>query len=229
MSEVTLFETKDGSSSLLHTELNETYHSTHGALQESIYVFIERGFAEVLNQSKKQISILEIGFGTGLNALLTLLEAQRSQVSVTYETLEAYPLPSDTVNKLNYAKLLEAKEGPSVFPLFESLHSASWNEVIHIQPNFCLLKRNEDLLSADFEIEKFDLVYYDAFAPDKQPHLWELPILEKVVNALKPEGIFVTYSAKGQLRRDLIALGLTVKKLPGPPGKREMIQAIKLV
>ena len=95
MSEVTLFETKDGSSSLLHTELNETYHSTHGALQESVYVFIDRGFTEALNQGKKQISILEIGFGTGLNALLTLLEAQRIQVNVAYETLEAYPLPSE--------------------------------------------------------------------------------------------------------------------------------------
>ncbi|MCE2998160.1 MAG: tRNA (5-methylaminomethyl-2-thiouridine)(34)-methyltransferase MnmD [Cyclobacteriaceae bacterium] len=229
MSEVTLFETKDGSSSLLHTELNETYHSTHGALQESVYVFIDRGFTEALNQGKKQISILEIGFGTGLNALLTLLEAQRIQVNVAYETLEAYPLPSEIVNKLNYVKLLEAKEGTNVLPLFDSLHSASWNEPNHVQPNFTLLKRKEDLLKATFEKEKFDLVYYDAFAPDKQPHLWEFPILEKVVSALKPGGIFVTYSAKGQLRRDLIALGLTVKKLPGPPGKREMIQAIKLV
>lgn len=227
MSDVTLFETKDGSSSLLHTELNETYHSTHGALQESIYVFIERGFAEVINQSKKQISILEIGFGTGLNALLTMLEAQRNQVNVSYETLEAYPLPPEIVTKLNYTQLLAAKEGPTVFPLFDSLHSASWNELNHVQPNFTLLKRIEDLLKAPFEKEKFDLVYYDAFAPDKQPHLWELPVLEKVVSALKPGGIFVTYSAKGQLRRDLIALGLTVKKLPGPPGKREMIQAIK--
>ncbi len=229
MSVVTIFETKDGSSSLLNTELNETYHSTHGALQESIYVFIERGFAEAIHLSKKQISILEIGFGTGLNALLTLLEAQRRQVSVKYETLEAYPLPSEIVAKLNYTQLLVAKEGPGVFPLFDLLHSTPWSEPYHIQPNFDLLKRKEDLLQATFEKEKFDLVYYDAFAPDKQPHLWELPVLEKVVSALKPEGIFVTYSAKGQLRRDLIALGLTVKKLPGPPGKREMIQAIKLV
>lgn len=227
MSEVKLFETKDGSSSLLHTELNETFHSTHGALQESIYVFIERGFAEALHQGKKQISILEIGFGTGLNALLTLLEAQRNQVHVTYETLEAYPLPSEIVTKLNYAKLLEAKEGFRIFSLFDSLHAALWNEPIPVQPHFHLLKRREDLLQATFEKEKFDLVYYDAFAPDKQPHLWELPILEKVVSALKPRGIFVTYSAKGQLRRDLIALGLTVKKLPGPPGKREMLRAIK--
>ncbi|MBI3220257.1 MAG: tRNA (5-methylaminomethyl-2-thiouridine)(34)-methyltransferase MnmD [Bacteroidetes bacterium] len=227
MSEVTLFETKDGSSSLLHIELNETYHSTHGALQESIYVFIDRGFAEALNLGKKQISILEIGFGTGLNALLTLLEAQRTQVNVIYETLEAYPLPSEIVTQLNYTQLLTDKEGPTVSPLFDSLHSVPWDGTNHVQPNFTLLKRKEDLLEATFEIEKFDLVYYDAFAPDKQPHLWELPILEKVVNALKPGGIFVTYSAKGQLRRDLIALGLNVEKLPGPPGKREMIRAIK--
>jgi tRNA U34 5-methylaminomethyl-2-thiouridine-forming methyltransferase MnmC len=211
MSEVTLFETKDGSSSLLHTGLNETYHSTHGAMQESIFVFIDRGFTEALNQGKKDIAILEIGFGTGLNALLTLLEAQRNQVSVTYETLEAYPLPSDVVAKLNYPQLLEAKEGSSVFPIFTSLHSASWNKSIQIHQHFTLLKRHEDLLNTKFDKEKFDVVYYDAFAPDKQPHLWELPILEKVVNALKPGGIFVTYSAKGQLRRDLISLGLTVK------------------
>ncbi|MFY8037223.1 MAG: tRNA (5-methylaminomethyl-2-thiouridine)(34)-methyltransferase MnmD [Cyclobacteriaceae bacterium] len=229
MSEVTLFETKDGSSSLLNTELNETYHSTHGALQESIYVFIERGFAEAIHSGKKEISILEIGFGTGLNALLTLLEAQRNQVNVAYETLEAYPLPFEIVTKLNYIQLLADKEGPNVFSLFNSLHTSIWNEPIQIHHHFNLLKRNEDLLMSKFDKDKFDLVYYDAFAPDKQPHLWELPVLEKVVSALKPGGIFVTYSAKGQLRRDLIALGLTVKKLPGPPGKREMIQAIKLV
>lgn len=222
MDQIHIIETKDGSSSLLNVSLNETYHSTHGAIQESKHVFIETGLKPFLDCKKNELSILEIGFGTGLNALLTIQSAKQFPIKIYYETIEAFPLVSDIITNLNYPQLLNAED------LFSQIHHSPWSEVEEITPNFKLNKRAVKLQEAYLENEKFDLIYFDAFAPAKQPEMWELSILTKIILAMKPNGIFVTYCAKGQLRRDLISLGLVVEKLPGPPGKREMIRAKKI-
>ncbi len=221
-----ILSTADGSTTLLNQSLNETYHSIHGAIQESQHVFIESGLNYLLHRSaQKSISILEVGFGTGLNALLTALVAAKEDVKIEYETLEAFPLSRETVSLLNYPLQLN---GGGAASIFNSLHQVEWNKSQIISSNFNLLKRELKIQDADFEKEKFDLIYFDAFAPSKQPEMWELPVLRKVAEAMKHRAVFVTYSAKGQLKRDLILLGLMVEKIPGPPGKREMIRAVRV-
>lgn len=218
---IEIFTTSDGSHSLLNTELNETYHSTHGALRESVYVFINKGFEFAAERNKlTEMHILEIGFGTGLNALLTLQKALHDQVKVHYTTLEAYPLSEEVWRNLNYAESLRMSED------FEKLHQATWNEWKALYPDFHLLKLQGTLQQLDLSASRFDVIYYDAFAPSKQPEMWELPVLEKVIRQLKPNGTFVTYCAKGQLKRDLKALGLQVETLEGPPGKKEMVRGV---
>jgi tRNA U34 5-methylaminomethyl-2-thiouridine-forming methyltransferase MnmC len=221
VNEVSVILTEDGSGSLIHHGLNETYHSIHGAIQESQHVFINTGLNQILNENQKEISILEIGFGTGLNTLLTFIATQSVDINLYYEAIEAYPLPIETASQLNYPFILNAASH------FTALHECSWNITNEISTHFQLHKRDIKVQEASFTPEKFDLVYFDAFAPSKQPEMWTYSILEKVTDAMKSQGIFVTYSAKGQLKRDLISLGLSVEKLPGPPGKREMIRAIK--
>jgi len=211
--------TKDGSHSLLNTELNETYHSVHGALQESIHVFIKNGFDLALQKNPESISILEVGFGTGLNALLTLQRAQQVQTKIQYTSIEAFRLPENIWSKLNYAESLGLSE------YFIKLHQAPWNVESSILPNFPLLKIDKTLQTVDLN-STYDLIYFDAFAPNKQPEMWTLDILSKVVGLMKPSGIFVTYCAKGQLKRDLKSLGLNIETLPGPPGKKEMVRGV---
>jgi tRNA U34 5-methylaminomethyl-2-thiouridine-forming methyltransferase MnmC len=221
-----ILSTADGSSSLINLDLNETYHSIHGAIQESQHVFIESGLSYLHQHSQaKEISILEIGFGTGLNVLLTLLATKDLNIKIYYEGIEAFPLPKETVALLNYPDLLKSEGSKNIF---DHLHQTDWNEKQMISLRFHLCKRNVKIQDANFEKEKFDLIYFDAFAPSKQPEMWERGVLQKVTEAMKPQGIFVTYSAKGQLKRDLISLGLLVEKIAGPPGKREMIRAIKV-
>jgi tRNA U34 5-methylaminomethyl-2-thiouridine-forming methyltransferase MnmC len=215
-----LIQTEDGSSSLMHLGLNETYHSTHGAIQESKHVFIEGGLMSLLQANIKEISILEIGFGTGLNALLTFLKTKPLDIKVYYYAIEAFPLGEKTLSGLNYSQLLNSATE------FDAIHDCPWDEPANISTNFNLYKRAAKVQDEFLEPKKFDLVYFDAFAPNKQPEMWGLDVLAKVVTAMKPQGVFVTYSAKGQLKRDLSSLGLTVEKIPGPPGKREMIRAI---
>lgn len=222
MDNLRIIQTEDGSSSLMHTGLNETYHSIHGAIQESRHVFIEAGLNKLLLNSRiNNISVLEVGFGTGLNALLTLLMTKSQGVQVTYTAIETFPLSLEILSLLNYSSVLEATIE------FQSIHQGDWNVLAQITENFFLEKQNRKIQDAVFEKRSFDLIYFDAFAPSKQPEMWELPILKKIVEAMKPNGIFVTYSAKGQLKRDLVSLGLSVEKIPGPTGKREMIRAIK--
>jgi len=215
---IKIIVTGDGSHSLLHEALDETYHSRHGAVQESQHVFMEQGFTYLREQQKSEsVSILEVGFGTGLNALLTLTEATKNDITVSYTSLETYPLGREVWGRLNY---------PDPCQLFQELHLAAWQKWVVINSQFKLLKHEQSLLTIELE-QQFDLIYFDAFAPNKQPELWELSVLEKVVKSLKPGGMFVTYCAKGQLKRDLKYLGLTVESLPGPPGKREMVRAVK--
>jgi len=217
---IKIITTEDGSHSLLNETLDETYHSRHGARQESEYVFINKGLDFFLKQNPtKSVSILEIGFGTGLNALLTAQKSIADLISVNYTTLETHPVPSDIWKTLNYS-LNDL--------VFEDIHNASWNEWITIHPTFKLFKNQISLQQVVFSVKQFDVIFFDAFAPNKQPEMWTYEMLEKIYQAMNPNGIFVTYCAKGQLKRDLKSLGMRVESLPGPPGKREMVRAIKL-
>ena len=224
MQSLRVIATGDGSSSVLNTRLNETYHSTHGAIQESQFIFIERGldFWVTRNPENNNINILEIGFGTGLNALLSNQYATSHKKKIIYETLEAYPIDESVWSELNYPALTHDKNN------FQRLHQATWGEQVEINDCFSIRKRFETLQAALFSEDHFDVVFFDAFAPSTQPELWEIEMLTKVVSALKPAGVFVTYCAKGQLKRDLKSLGLSVEKVPGPPGKREFIRGVKV-
>ena len=225
MSDIEIITTSDGSHSLRNKELNETYHSIHGAVQESVHVFIKNGlmFFEDENHPS-EIRILEVGFGTGLNALLTLKHGLGSKLQFHYTSLEADPITEETILQLNYPEILNFAEGTI---LFQKLHSAGWTQADSVLKNFVLKKQLGRLQDVALGDEQFDLVYFDAFAPAKQPELWELGMLKKVEQSMKPGGVFVTYCAKGQLKRDLRLLGLRVQTLPGPPGKKEMVRALK--
>jgi tRNA U34 5-methylaminomethyl-2-thiouridine-forming methyltransferase MnmC len=216
---IKIIVTGDGSHSLFNEALDESYHSRHGAVQESLHVFIEHGFRYLVQtQKSKSISILEVGFGTGLNVLLTLAEAIESDILVAYTSLETYPLSEEVWVKLNY---------PDTHNRFKELHLAEWEKWSQINSHLRLLKLEKSLQDVELDPTQYDLIYFDAFAPNKQPELWELTVLDKVVKTLKSGGLFVTYCAKGQLKRDLKSLGLIVESLPGPPGKREMVRALK--
>ncbi|MFM9951674.1 MAG: tRNA (5-methylaminomethyl-2-thiouridine)(34)-methyltransferase MnmD [Saprospiraceae bacterium] len=216
-----LIETQDGSHSLLSGVFGVSYHSRYGAIQESSHVFIQAGLHWKALQSK-QLRILEIGFGTGLNAYLTLLETQRLDLKVHYESIEAFPISIEQAAALNYPQILE----PEPPTLFMKLHAAPFGSASHVTTYFHLLKRQISFHDIQYSGE-FDLVYYDAFAPDAQPELWEEPMLKKIYEALKPGGIMVTYCAKGYVKRNLKAVGFQVDALPGPPGKREMTRCLK--
>lgn len=223
MSQVSIITTTDGSHSLLNTSLNETYHSVHGALQESNHVFIRHGLDFFCERSSADpVRIFEMGFGTGLNALLTAQRATDMQRHIHYTTLETFPLEHAIWKQLNYAETPEARD------LFQKIHEADWNQESAVTPFFTQLKMETSLQQATLPSSFFEVIYYDAFAPSKQPELWEIDLLRKVAEAMKAGGVFVTYCAKGQLKRDLKNLGLTVETLAGPPGKKEMVRALKI-
>ncbi|HZH86412.1 MAG TPA: tRNA (5-methylaminomethyl-2-thiouridine)(34)-methyltransferase MnmD [Brumimicrobium sp.] len=216
-----IIETKDGSKTIHLPELNESYHSTHGALQEAKHVFIKSGWDEL---KKSTCSVLEIGFGSGLNAILTLINTEKDQKKVHYTGLEAFPVDKDEVTALNYSEIAEISPYHEEYLL---LHSSPWGEDVKINKGFTL--RKIELEMADFtpENEVFDLVFFDAFGPRVQPEMWERTVLQKMYDALSPNGIFVTYCAKGDVRRNLISVGFEVEKISGPPGKREMLRGVK--
>ena len=222
---IEIITTSDGSHSLLNTELNETYHSTHGAVQESIHVFIKNGLEFFVQRNKSShINILEVGFGTGLNALLALQYSLTHPVNIDYESLEAFPVDLPTVSQLNYPKEISLPEADKYF---RQLHQSAWDQSDAITNSFKLLKRHVKIQEADLGAERFDVIFFDAFAPSKQPDMWELPILQKIEASMRNRAVFVTYCAKGQLKRDLKSLGLVVETLSGPPGKKEMVRAVK--
>lgn len=212
--------TSDGSRTLYVEHWDEHYHSVHGAVQESMHVFILHGFRSV---EVNPVSILEFGFGTGLNALLTLLEAETEGRSVRYTAMEAYPLTEEEWRSVEYGNEPDAREP------FELLHTAEWETTAELSPAFSLFKTRIDFLNASFSPGSFDLIYFDAFAPSAQPELWETEVFEKCYEWLKDGGELVTYCAKGQVKRNMRAAGFEILRLPGPPGKREMTKAVKSV
>ena len=208
--------TKDGSKSLFFPELDETYHSKFGAKTESLHVFMQSGYDFI---SKKTLSVLEIGFGTGLNTYLTYLSHLQDNREIYYETLEKYPLPTEINNTLNYSDNSEQQK------YFDLIHQVEWNLPVRLSDRFWLCKKEIDLIQYQPK-RKFDLVFFDAFAPDKQPEMWTEQIFDKLYKAMNTSGVLVTYSAKGSVRRTLQSVGFNVERIPGPPGKREMLRAI---
>ena len=213
--------TNDGSHTLFVPALNEHYHSTNGAIQEARHVFIDAGLAQI---NKKEINILEIGFGTGLNAFLTILEARRKKHTIKYTATELYPLPTAVTKQLNFPKLIDLDSAA----LFDQLHHSSWEKREKITPDFSILKLKIDITTEKIEsdIESYDLIYFDAFGPDKQPEMWKESVFRNLYAQCANNGILVTYSAKGSVRRLLQTIGFHVERISGPPGKREMIRAV---
>ena len=212
--------TADGSNTLLMPELGETYHSKHGALKEAVHVFIDAGFHAVEAQP---LRILEIGWGTGFNALLTWSEAHKTHRKIHYTGIEAYPVPWDIAQTMDYPQWVET---PGAADFFEQMHRVTWGESHELDPWFTLEKK--EMLFEDIRFtSQFDLVYFDAFGARVQPWLWEQPIFAQMFSALAAGGVLVTYAAKGSVRRAMIEVGFLVERLPGPPGKREMLRAVK--
>jgi tRNA U34 5-methylaminomethyl-2-thiouridine-forming methyltransferase MnmC len=215
-----IIQTLDGSTTIHLQEWDECYHSKHGAIQEAQHVFIKNGLSLFQN---RQISILEIGFGTGLNAFITFLEASKMNQSIDYIGVEAYPISAEEVVSMNYVDELNASNESSIF---KKMHESNWEEKIVLRDNFTLTKRKQFFEEIE-DFEKFDLIYFDAFGYRVQPELWSTAIFKKMYNALKPNSVLVTYAARGVVKRSMIEVGFAVEKLAGPPGKREMFRASK--
>ena len=217
-----IVKTADGSHTIRIEQWDEQYHSKHGAISESYHVFIDSGLKCV---NKKHIAILEMGFGTGLNALISLIEAQKMSISINYTGVEAYPLPQDEWQMLNYAEQLNAPEYEDHYQL---MHNSPWGKAVSITDNFSLTKVKEDMALVRKK-EEYDLIYFDAFGYRVQPELWDLEVFRNMYHSLNDAGILVTYAAKGVVRRNMQTVGFEVERLPGPPGKREMLRGKKYI
>lgn len=217
-----LFLTEDGSHSFMSETFGDSYHSKFGAIQESQHVFIDAALNFFTAQGKKEVTILEIGFGTGLNALMTYREAERQNLTINYLTFEKYPLSIEQSGTLNYGeKLGIAAE------VLDKMHRCDWNVDVMLIPQFIFQKRQNDCQTIDL-LDFADIIYFDAFAPQIQPELWEIPFLQRLFNALKSGGVLTTYCAKGAVKRDLKEVGFHIQSLDGPAGKREMTRALKI-
>ena len=229
-----IITTSDGSKTIQIEDWNEQYHSIHGAIQEANHVFLKHGllfYSEYQtsqkshvenNQNADEISILEIGFGTGLNAFLTLIDAEKRKQTINYAGIEAYPVELDEINQLNYVELISEKHAD----IFKTMHSLPWEKQHQISASFKLKKQQKFFQDIKAEAE-FNIIYFDAFGARVQPDLWTEDIFTIMFKALKDNGVLVTYSAKGSVRRAMQAVGFSVERLPGPPGKREMLRATK--
>jgi tRNA U34 5-methylaminomethyl-2-thiouridine-forming methyltransferase MnmC len=213
-----IIQTDDGSSSIYNELLNENYHSTHGAIAESMHVYITHGLKTI---NKKSVRILEMGWGTGLNALLTL--CYQDDKSIFYVTVEKFPLSQEVLEQLNYPNQLNTKNAAHFFKL---LHQAAWEKEFNVNDDFILEKKQLDFIHYQSKIP-FDIIYFDAFAPRVQPELWTLSMFEHCYHLLAKEGVLVTYCANGQVKRNMKMAGFDIIPLPGPPGKREMTKAVK--
>ncbi len=215
-----IIQTLDGSTTIQIKEWDECYHSKHGAIQEAQHVFIKNGLSLFQN---KEISILEIGFGTGLNAFITFLEGRKMNQSIDYVGVEAYPISAEELVSMNYVEELNATDDKGIFEL---MHQCNWEEKETFGNDFSLTKRKQ-LFEEINDLDRFDLIYFDAFGYRVQPDLWSTAIFKKMFDALKDNGVLVTYAARGVVKRSMIEVGFTVEKLAGPPGKREMFRARK--
>jgi tRNA U34 5-methylaminomethyl-2-thiouridine-forming methyltransferase MnmC len=224
MNQPDIILTSDGSHTLSVREIHETYHSVHGAISESKHVYLNKGYKFL--QDLPEIRVLEIGFGTGLNCLLTALEADRVQVMTYYYALEKFPLSDKIISILNYPDLT----GEKGKALFGKIHASPWNSEVWISSHFELKKIEADALTLDWTtFPGIDLVYFDAFGPDKQPEIWNPHLFRMIFQKMRANAVFVTYCAKGSVRRELERTGLKMERLPGPAGKREMLRGIKVL
>ena len=221
-----IITTGDGSHTLFSEQFNEVYKSRHGAIEESKHVFIKEGLEYVLSKrvGEEPVRIFELGFGTGLNAMLTMLEAEKRNIKIDYTTIELYPVDIDTIKALNYTQQLgyEYCYGP-----YHSLHLVRWNETHQVTPHFSFKKINESVFDCQLPTASCQLIYFDAFAYTHQPEIWSAEVFKKMYDALEPNGILVTYSSKVVVRRAMEEAGFTIEKIPGPPGRREMVRAHK--
>ncbi|KIC01329.1 tRNA (5-methylaminomethyl-2-thiouridine)(34)-methyltransferase MnmD [Flavobacterium sp. JRM] len=217
-----IIQTLDGSTTIHLEEWDECYHSKHGAIQEAKHVFIQNGFSLF---EDKPISILEIGFGTGLNAFITFLESNEKKQNINYVGVEAYPVAANEVLMMNYVVELGADNYKEIF---KKMHESNWDEMIELSDAFTLTKRKQFFQEID-DVETFDLIYFDAFGYRVQPELWSTEIFKRMYDSLKPNGVLVTYAARGVVKRSMIEVGFKVEKLAGPPGKREMFRARKVM
>ncbi|MGI9545880.1 MAG: tRNA (5-methylaminomethyl-2-thiouridine)(34)-methyltransferase MnmD [Flavobacteriaceae bacterium] len=215
-----IITTADGSQSIRIEEWDEQYHSKHGAVSESYHVFINNGLHHL---KRNPLAILEMGFGTGLNALISLIEGKKADLNIHYTAVEAFPLKVNEWKNLNYAEALQADSFKKDFQL---MHSGSWEEPVRITDSFLLTKLKTDMATFCASAA-FDLVYFDAFGFRVQPELWTPAVFSNMFQSLNQGGILVTYAAKGSVRRALQEVGFTVERLEGPPGKREMLRAVK--
>lgn len=215
-----IITTDDGSVTIYLPEMNESYHSKFGAIQEAKHVFIKNGLDLM---EGKPLSILEIGFGTGLNAFITFLEAQKNNRKIYYTGIEAYPVATEEAALLNYVGELKGEEFSDIFT---QMHESAWGEDVKLTDNFVLNKQKLRFEDVTFD-NRFDLIYFDAFGYPSQPDLWSEEIFAKMYTALKDKGILVTYACRTVIKKAMQAAGFTTKKLPGPPGKREMLRAYK--
>lgn len=217
-----IITTKDGSQTLFIPELNEQYHSVNGAVQESMHVFINAGFKELSHL--KKLKIFEVGFGTGLNALLSYFHNNSQEIF--YHSIEKYPLKKDEYTVLNFPEFIS--KGKELEEVFNTMHQCEWGKEVKVDSNFSFFKDQTDLNEFS-STRPYDLIYFDAFAPEIQPNLWTVEVFQEMYNLLNPEGILVTYCAKGQVRRNMQDAGFVVERIPGPPGKRQMMRAKRLV
>ena len=215
-----IITTADGSTSIHIPAWNEQYHSKHGAIQEAYHVFIKSGLSFV---NKTELSILEIGLGTGLNCFITFLEGKQRNLKINYTGVEAFPINEKEKKLLNFVKQLKAVEYQRVF---DQIHESNWDIKTALSARFIFEKQQRKFQEITTK-STHDLIYFDAFGPRVQPELWTEAIFKKMYDALKKGGILVTYSAKGSVRRAMLSVGFSVEKIPGPPGKREMLRAVK--
>lgn len=213
--------TKDGSTTIYFPDINETYHSKFGAILESNHVFIDMGLK--LFSDKAEVSILELGFGTGLNALLTIIESAKNKQNILYTGVDAYPVALTEILQLNFVSELNNQVDQK---LFDKMHNSNWGEQIKLTDHFYLTKKEQFFQQIDDQ-NAFDLIYFDAFGYRIEPELWSKTIFEKMYRALKPNGVLVTYACRSSIKLDMISIGFKVEKLPGAPGKREMLRASK--
>jgi tRNA U34 5-methylaminomethyl-2-thiouridine-forming methyltransferase MnmC len=213
----------DGSHTLYLPELKEHYHSVFGAVNESRHIFIDAGLNHIAHKSGK-INILEIGFGTGLNALLTFIEAEQKCLEIDYSAIELFPLKESVFSQLNYTEYIQYQD---IKGIFLKLHQSAWEKRNLLSDHFSLVKMKTSIENYLPGNQYFDLIYFDAFGPDVQPEMWTSQVFKKMASGLKKDGILVTYSTKGTVKRNLKEAGFSIEKLPGPPGKREILRAMK--